>query len=63
MVLWDGDLSRPLRDVPGLHGDNVSGMASIQVATEAAEVAAARRLFVQYRRAVEGYASAADVCA
>lgn len=38
-------------------------METVQRVTDSADVAAVRRLFGQYRRAVEGYASAADVCA
>ena len=36
---------------------------SLSLATDDAGVAALKRLFGQYRRTVEGYASAADVCA
>jgi hypothetical protein len=38
-------------------------MDSVQIAIDAGDVAAVRRLFGEYRRAIEGYASAADVCA
>lgn len=36
---------------------------SLSHVTDDDEVAAVRRLFGHYRRTVEGYASAADVCA
>lgn len=35
----------------------------LSLAIDDNDVAAVRRLFGQYRRVVEGYASAADVCA
>lgn len=47
---------------PGGTG-TVAAMETVELAIESGDVAAVRRLFGQYRRAVEGYASAADVCA
>jgi hypothetical protein len=41
----------------------VSRMESLQLVHDAMDLAAVRRLFGEYRRAVEGFASAADVCA
>lgn len=38
-------------------------LAMFEVATHAADFVAVRRLFGEYRRAVEGFASVADVCA
>jgi hypothetical protein len=41
----------------------VDSMDAVQLVTGAEDMEAERRLFREYRRAVEGYASAADVCA
>jgi len=38
-------------------------METLQLVDGAVDLSAVRRLLVEYRRAVEGFASAADVCA
>jgi hypothetical protein len=38
-------------------------MENVQLVDGAVDLAAVQRLFGEYRRAVEGFASAADVCA
>lgn len=38
-------------------------MEDLLLVVDETDVAAVRRLFGEYRRAVEGFASAADVCA
>lgn len=43
--------------------DSVADVSKAHLVLEDHDVAAVRRLFGQYRRAVEGYASASDVCA